>query len=124
MTMTHAPRLLAWYDRHRRTLPWRAAAGKRADPYHVWLSEIMLQQTTVKTVAPYYTRFLERFRDDRIDINWGKLDPAPGVERDSNRIPAVPSILLTRLFHRRAAKPPCPPFLRVDRDSVVGLMWV
>jgi A/G-specific adenine glycosylase len=53
--------LLAWYDRHRRALPWRAAAGKFADPYRVWLSEIMLQQTTVKAAAPYYARFLERF---------------------------------------------------------------
>ena len=39
--------LLAWYDRHARRLPWRAPPGKRADPYRVWLSEIMLQQTTV-----------------------------------------------------------------------------
>ena len=54
-------RLLAWYDRHRRVLPWRARKGERADPYKVWLSEIMLQQTTVKAVAPYYARFLERF---------------------------------------------------------------
>jgi A/G-specific adenine glycosylase len=53
--------LLAWYDRHRRRLPWRATAGERADPYRVWLSEIMLQQTTVKAVAPYYARFLARF---------------------------------------------------------------
>ena len=53
--------LLAWYDRHRRVLPWRARKGARADPYRVWLSEIMLQQTTVKAVAPYYARFLERF---------------------------------------------------------------
>ena len=53
--------LLAWYDRHRRKLPWRAAPGERADPYHVWLSEIMLQQTTVKAVAPYYARFLARW---------------------------------------------------------------
>jgi A/G-specific adenine glycosylase len=53
--------LLAWYDRHRRVLPWRAQAAERADPYAVWLSEIMLQQTTVKTVAPYYVRFLERW---------------------------------------------------------------
>jgi len=44
--------LLAWYDRHRRALPWRAARGERADPYRVWLSEIMLQQTTVRAVAP------------------------------------------------------------------------
>jgi A/G-specific adenine glycosylase len=56
-----SPALLAWYDRHRRKLPWRAAPDERADPYRVWLSEIMLQQTTVKAVAPYYARFLERF---------------------------------------------------------------
>ena len=55
------PDLLAWYDRHRRILPWRARRGERADPYAVWLSEIMLQQTTVKTVAPYYARFLTRW---------------------------------------------------------------
>src|SRR4051794_36268086 len=53
--------LLQWYDRHRRVLPWRARAGESADPYRVWLSEIMLQQTTVKAVAPYYARFLARF---------------------------------------------------------------
>jgi A/G-specific adenine glycosylase len=46
MTMTHASRLLSWYDRHRRTLPWRAPPGGRTPPYLVWLSEIMLQQTT------------------------------------------------------------------------------
>ncbi|HYB11753.1 MAG TPA: A/G-specific adenine glycosylase [Alphaproteobacteria bacterium] len=53
--------LLTWYDRHRRTLPWRVAAGERPDPYRVWLSEIMLQQTTVKTVAPYFVDFLARW---------------------------------------------------------------
>jgi A/G-specific adenine glycosylase len=57
--------LLRWYDRHRRVLPWRAAPGKRADPYRVWLSEIMLQQTTVKAVGPYYARFLARWPDVR-----------------------------------------------------------
>ncbi len=57
--------LLAWYDRHRRRLPWRAAPGERRDPYRVWLSEIMLQQTTVKAVAPYYARFLARWPDVR-----------------------------------------------------------
>ena len=55
--------LLAWYDRHRRALPWRAPPGRRADPYRVWLSEIMLQQTTVKAVGPYYARFLARWPD-------------------------------------------------------------
>src|SRR5471030_2920013 len=53
--------LLAWYDRHRRVLPWRARRGETPDPYRVWLSEIMLQQTTVKTVAPYYARFVARW---------------------------------------------------------------
>ena len=55
--------LLAWYDRHRRVLPWRARHGERSDPYRVWLSETMLQQTTVKAVAPYYARFLARWPD-------------------------------------------------------------
>ncbi len=53
--------LLAWYDRHRRVLPWRALPGEIADPYRVWLSEIMLQQTTVAVVIPYYDRFVTRF---------------------------------------------------------------
>ena len=53
--------LLVWYDRHRRVLPWRALPGVAPDPYQVWLSEIMLQQTTVAAVKPYFARFLERF---------------------------------------------------------------
>jgi A/G-specific adenine glycosylase len=56
-----APRLLAWYDRHRRAMPWRALPGEAADPYHVWLSEIMLQQTTVAAVGPYFERFVGRW---------------------------------------------------------------
>src|SRR5207247_10602692 len=55
--------LLDWYDRHRRRLPWRPPAGERADPYRVWLSEIMLQQTSVKTVGPYFEKFLARWPD-------------------------------------------------------------
>ena len=55
--------LLDWYDRHRRRLPWRPPAGERADPYRVWLSEIMLQQTGVKTVGPYFEKFLGRWPD-------------------------------------------------------------
>ena len=54
----HARLLLDWYDVHRRHFPWRAAPGEQADPYHVWLSEIMLQQTVVKTVIPYFADFL------------------------------------------------------------------
>jgi len=53
--------LLDWYDRERRDLPWRAKGRRRPDPYRVWLSEIMLQQTTVKAVIPYYERFLLRW---------------------------------------------------------------
>jgi A/G-specific adenine glycosylase len=55
--------LLAWYDRHRRRLPWRPLPGEAADPYAVWLSEIMLQQTGVKTVAPYFLKFMARWPD-------------------------------------------------------------
>ena len=59
-------RLLAWYDAHHRDLPWRVppsalGRGVRPDPYHVWLSEIMLQQTTVEAVKPYFREFLEKW---------------------------------------------------------------
>ena len=54
-------RLLAWYDRERRRLPWRPAPGVAADPYAVWISEVMLQQTTVAAVSPYFERFLARW---------------------------------------------------------------
>jgi len=56
-----ADRLLAWYDWHRRRLPWRVQPGATPDPYRVWLSEIMLQQTTVAVVAPYFESFLRRW---------------------------------------------------------------
>ena len=59
--MFPARALLAWYDRHRRHLPWRALPGRTIDPYRVWLSEIMLQQTTVAAVIPYYESFVSRF---------------------------------------------------------------
>jgi len=65
--------LLAWYDRHRRDLPWRALPGEAADPYRIWLSEIMLQQTTVVTVAPYFARFVAR---------WPSLHSLAGAELD------------------------------------------
>ena len=84
VTVTHPPllandirrlrrQLLAWYDRHRRDLPWRAGPGQTADPYHVWLSEIMLQQTTVATVTPYFARFLKR---------WPSLDALAAADLD------------------------------------------
>jgi A/G-specific adenine glycosylase len=53
--------LLKWYKRHQRDLPWR----RTNDPYAIWISEIMLQQTQVATVIPYYQRFLDRFPDVR-----------------------------------------------------------
>ena len=56
-----ADNLLDWYDANRRSLPWRAAPGLFAEPYHVWLSEIMLQQTTVATVKGYFEKFLNRW---------------------------------------------------------------
>ena len=51
--------LLKWYRANRRDLPWR----QTSDPYAIWVSETMLQQTRVETVIPYYERFLERFPD-------------------------------------------------------------
>ena len=68
-----APALLDWYDRHRRELPWRAPPGTRADPYHVWLSEIMLQQTTVATVKPYFQKFLN---------TWPTVADLAGADRE------------------------------------------
>lgn len=65
--------LLDWYDAQRRDLPWRFDPGEKADPYKVWLSEIMLQQTTVKTVKDYYRRFLER---------WPRLEDLADAELD------------------------------------------
>jgi A/G-specific adenine glycosylase len=56
-----AAQMLAWYDIHRRILPWRAPKGRQAAPYGVWLSEIMLQQTTVQAVGNYYRKFLTRW---------------------------------------------------------------
>ena len=58
--------LLAWYDAGARDLPWRVgpkarAAGVRADPYRVWLSEVMLQQTTVQHAIPYFLTFTRRW---------------------------------------------------------------
>jgi A/G-specific adenine glycosylase len=63
-----ADRLLAWYDRHARKLPWRVGPkdrvrGIRPDPYRVWLSEVMLQQTTVAAVKPYFDVFIARWPD-------------------------------------------------------------
>jgi adenine-specific DNA glycosylase len=69
-----AETLLSWYDGHRRHLPWRAPPGERADAYRVWLSEIMLQQTTVATVGPYFESFLAR---------WPSIGDLAAAELDS-----------------------------------------
>lgn len=66
-----AAALIAWYDRERRHLPWRAAPGAKPNPYEVWLSEILLQQTTVKAVLPRYTVFLRR---------WPNIEALAGAE--------------------------------------------
>ncbi|MBO6725876.1 MAG: A/G-specific adenine glycosylase [Rhizobiaceae bacterium] len=65
-TSATAAKLLAWYDRHARELPWRVspadrAAGTVPDPYRIWLSEIMLQQTTVEAVKPYFGKFVDKW---------------------------------------------------------------
>ena len=67
-------RLLAWYDRHARRLPWRALPGETQDPYRVWLSEIMLQQTTVAAVAPYFEDFTSR---------WPRVEDLAAAELDA-----------------------------------------
>jgi len=54
-------RTLRWWDRHRRILAWRAAPGETPDPYRVWLSEVLLQQTTARAAAPYYKNFIEKW---------------------------------------------------------------
>lgn len=56
-------KILDWYDRNRRKLPWRAEPWEKPNPYHVWLSEIMLQQTTVAAVIPYFLRFIDKWPD-------------------------------------------------------------
>jgi len=74
--------LLEWYDKNARALPWRAPPGIVPVPYHVWLSEIMLQQTTVTTVKPYFEKFLTLFPtfealaaadDDAVMAAWAGL---------------------------------------------------
>ena len=74
--------LLDWYDAHARSLPWRATPDETPEPYHVWLSEIMLQQTTVTTVKPYFEKFLTLFptvldlaaaEDDAVMAAWAGL---------------------------------------------------
>jgi len=53
--------MLSWYDDHARVLPWRSTPDQKPDSYHVWLSEVMLQQTTVQAVIPYFEKFITRW---------------------------------------------------------------
>lgn len=55
--------ILRWYDKNRRVLPWRMTGKQKPDPYRVWLSEIMLQQTTVPAVIPYFEKFTQKWTD-------------------------------------------------------------
>ncbi len=61
ISLPRAADLMAWYDTHARVLPWRARPGQSIDPYRIWLSEIMLQQTTVAAVVPYFEAFVSRW---------------------------------------------------------------
>src|SRR3546814_18552415 len=60
MSVDASVQLIHWYDSNARVLPWRARAGERSNPYRVWLSEIMLQQTTVAHARPYFEAFTPR----------------------------------------------------------------
>lgn len=66
-------KMLAWYDRHARIIPWRAQKGQKPDPYAVWLSEIMCQQTTVQAVVPYFLKFLEK---------WPRVEDLAAADRE------------------------------------------
>ena len=74
--------LLEWYRRHRRDLAWR----RTRDPYRIWVSEVMLQQTTVKTVTPYYEAFLERFPTDMQAQYMALMTQASGASRITETI--------------------------------------
>lgn len=65
--------MLEWYDKHQRSIPWRSKKGEKANPYHIWLSEIMCQQTTVQAVVPYFLKF--------IDI-WPSIEALAAAEKE------------------------------------------
>ena len=101
-----ADRMLSWYDENRRLLPWR----EDPTPYHVWLSEIMLQQTQVQTVIPYYTRFitelpqiadLARVSEDRLHKLWEGL----GYYSRADHLREAAQILLAGKLQRSARAP-------------------
>lgn len=103
--MSASRELLAWYDAVRRDLPWR----RTREPYRVWLSEIMLQQTRVEVVEPYYAAFLERFPDleslaaapiDAVIAAWSGL----GYYRRARHLHAAARILVARDAWPRSAE--------------------
>jgi len=69
-----ADEVLAWWDVHRRELPWRVAAGDRPEPYRVWLSEVLLQQTTAAAAAPYFLKFVRQ---------WPRVDDLAAASLDA-----------------------------------------
>jgi A/G-specific adenine glycosylase len=100
-----AASLLRWYDRHRRAMPWRASRGETPDPYRVWLSEVMLQQTTVATVGTYFEKFTAR---------WATLDALAAASLDDvlKMWAGLGYYRRARMLHRCARK------LRDDYDGV------
>src|SRR5260370_23564515 len=98
--------LLAWYDRQRRDLPWRSPPGERPYPYRVWLSEIMLQQTTVATVGPYFDRFVARWPDIRA-LAAASLDEVLHLWQGLGYFPAAPNL---PALGPPVVDPPGPPF--------------
>ena len=114
----HADALLAWYDRHRRRLPWRALPGEKPDPYRVWLSEIMLQQTTVKTVGPYFQAFLTR---------WPTVDAMAESDEEQQAVQAVKDVVFVLSACRiqsidGAATAPCKAKLETARRRAVSTL--
>ena len=111
--------LLAWYDRHRRQLPWRSAPGERADPYRVWLSEIMLQQTTVKAVGPDFAKFLARWPDvEALAAARSTTSSRPGPGSAITRVRAIFTPVRRRWPRDMAAFFPIPkPACRRCRES-------
>ncbi len=65
--------ILEWYDKNQRVMPWRATKAQKPNPYYVWLSEIMLQQTTVATVGAYFTKFISI---------WPTIEDLANADRD------------------------------------------
>ena len=85
--------ILRWYRRAKRDLPWR----RTTDPYAIWVSEVMLQQTTVAVVIPYWERFLDRFPD--------AASLAAGRERTCSRCGAASATTAARARYERARSP-------------------